>query len=93
METCHAPHPAAHFRHQCPAEWFCSGAGGRTSRPVVAIKRGELPWQETERWRQSLHSEFDRALLESKLSERPDYEIANGLLIKARRAALSEELP
>lgn len=60
---------------------------------LLAIKRGEMPWQETEKWRLSLHTEFDRALSESKLPERPDYERANALLVKARRLALLEELP
>lgn len=60
---------------------------------LLAIRRGELPWEETEAWRLSLHSEFDRAFAETKLPERPDYERANAFLIKARRAALLEELP
>lgn len=60
---------------------------------LLAIKRGEMPWEETERWRLSLHTEFDRALALTRLPERPDYEKANALLVKARRAALSEELP
>ena len=60
---------------------------------LLAIKRGEVSWEETEKWRLSLHTEFDRALSESKLPERPNYEQANALLVKARRAALSEELP
>ena len=60
---------------------------------LLAIKRGEVGWDETEKWRLSLHTDFDRALSESKLPERPDYEQVNALLIKARRAALSEDLP
>ena len=56
---------------------------------LLAIKRGEVAWEETEKWRLSLHTEFDRALSESKLPERPDYEQANALLVKARRAALT----
>jgi len=60
---------------------------------LLAIKRGEMPWEETEKWRLSLHAEFDRALSDSNLPERPDYEQANTLLVKARRKALSEELP
>ncbi len=60
---------------------------------LLGIKRGEVPWEETEHWRLSLHTEFDRALAETSLPERPDYEKANALLVKARRAALSEELP
>jgi predicted nucleotidyltransferase len=60
---------------------------------LLAIKRGEVPWEETEKWRVSLHAEFDQALGETKLPERPDYEKANEFLIKARRAALSDGLP
>lgn len=60
---------------------------------LLAIKRGEMPWEETEKWRLNLHADFDRALVETKLPERPDYERANSLLIKARRMALSKELP
>jgi predicted nucleotidyltransferase len=60
---------------------------------LLAIKRGEVPWEETEKWRLSLHAEFDRAMSATRLPERPDYEQANALLVKARRAALSEELP
>jgi uncharacterized protein len=60
---------------------------------LLAIKRGQTPWEETERWRLALHAKFDRALTETKLPERPDYERANALLVKARRLAVSEELP
>lgn len=60
---------------------------------LLAIKLGQMPWAETERWRLSLHTEFDRALSESILPDRPDYEKANEFLVKARRAALSEGLP
>lgn len=60
---------------------------------LLAIKRGQLPWEETERWRLSLHQEFDQALSETTLPDRPDYERANDFLIKARRLALAEELP
>jgi len=60
---------------------------------LLAIRRGEVPWQETEAWRLSLHQEFDRALETTELPERPDYERANAFLIKARRAALAEQLP
>lgn len=59
---------------------------------LLAIKRGEMPWDETEKWRLSLHSQFDKALEATKLPERPDYERANDFLIKARRAALAEVL-
>ena len=60
---------------------------------LLAVKRGEVPWEETEKWRLALHAEFDRAVAETKLPERPDYEKANAFLIKARRLATAEGLP
>ncbi|EAQ77764.1 nucleotidyltransferase domain-containing protein [Blastopirellula marina] len=60
---------------------------------LLAIKRGEVAWAETEQWRRQLHAEFDAALQTTALPDRPNYEQANGFLIQARRAALSEELP
>ena len=52
---------------------------------LLAVKRGELPWPEVDAWRKELHRDFERALSETKLPERPDYEAANRFLIKARR--------
>ena len=52
---------------------------------LLAVKRGELPWAEVDAWRKELHHDFERALSETKLPERPDYEAANRFLIKARR--------
>jgi hypothetical protein len=60
---------------------------------LLAIKRGEVPWEETEKWRLALHTEFDRALAATKLPDQPDYEKANAFLIRARRLAAAEELP
>ncbi len=60
---------------------------------LLAIKRGEIPWPEIEAWRLSLHREFDQALADTKLPERPDYDRANAFLIRARRLALEETLP
>src|SRR5439155_676426 len=58
---------------------------------LLAIRRGELPWQEVEAWRLSLHQQLDRALASTKLPEHPDYEQANAWLIRARRAAAAPE--
>jgi uncharacterized protein len=55
---------------------------------LLAIKRGEIPWQELEAWRLSLHGEFDRAFEATALPDRPNYQWANDFLIKARRSAL-----
>jgi hypothetical protein len=52
---------------------------------LLAVKRGELPWTDVDAWRKELHGDFEHALVETKLPERPDYEKANGFLIKARR--------
>ncbi len=52
---------------------------------LLAIRRGELAWPEVDAWRLELHKEFDAAFEHTKLPERPDYERANALLIKARR--------
>ena len=52
---------------------------------LLAVKRGELPWAEVDAWRKELHHDFERALTETKLPERPDYAKANDFLINARR--------
>jgi len=60
---------------------------------LLAVRRGEVPWEEVESRRLGLHREFDAAYEATTLPERPDYERANAFLISARRRALSEELP
>jgi len=60
---------------------------------LLAIRRGEVPWDDVESWRLSLHQEFNAAFETTKLPERPNYERANAFLISARRRALSEGLP
>jgi predicted nucleotidyltransferase len=52
---------------------------------LLAVKRGEIAWPEVDAWRKELHRVFERALIETKLPERPDYEAANRFLIQARR--------
>jgi hypothetical protein len=39
---------------------------------LLAVKRGELSWDEVEAWRLELHRDFDRALVATTLPERPD---------------------
>jgi uncharacterized protein len=53
-------------------------------------KDGNLWWAEAgvrmqTRWRKELHRDFDRALANTNLLQRPDYEAANRFLVKARR--------
>lgn len=57
---------------------------------LLSIKRGEVPFDEVEKWRLDLHRQFDEAFGKTRLPERPDYERANALLIKARRAMVDE---
>ncbi len=52
---------------------------------LLAIKAGTVPWSDVNAWRGELHQDFERALAETKLPERPDYERANEFLLKARR--------
>ncbi|HEV3201416.1 MAG TPA: nucleotidyltransferase domain-containing protein [Bryobacteraceae bacterium] len=58
---------------------------------LLAIRRGEVPWQEVEGWRLALHRELDAALGATTLPEHPDYERANEFLVRARRIAASAE--
>jgi hypothetical protein len=52
---------------------------------LLAVKNGGVPWAEVDSWRRDLHADFERALAQTCLPERPDYEAANAFLIKARR--------
>src|SRR5262249_34112445 len=52
---------------------------------LLSVKRGEVDWYEVSEWRKELHRDFEQALAETKLPERPDYERANGFLIRARK--------
>ncbi len=60
---------------------------------LLAIRRGEVLWEDVENWRLNLHQEFNAAFEATKLPQRPDYERANAFLISARRRALLENLP
>lgn len=54
---------------------------------LLAIRRGELPWEEINAWRLELHRQFDAAFAATRLPEQPDYARANAFLIRARRSA------
>jgi predicted nucleotidyltransferase len=55
---------------------------------LLAVKRGELPWDELNSWRIDLHHQFDAAVQTSRLPERPDYARVNAFLIRARTTML-----
>jgi uncharacterized protein len=58
---------------------------------LLAIRRGDVPWEDVERWRLELHRDLDQALQSTDLPEHPDYERANDFLVRARRTAASSE--
>jgi hypothetical protein len=65
-------------------------SGGERER-LILIRDGAMVWEDVDRWRLALHAEFERAFVETKLPERPDYEAANALLIDARAEAARRE--
>jgi uncharacterized protein len=58
---------------------------------LLSIRKGEVEWEEIEKWRLSLHKDLDHALQETTLPPHPDYAAANSFLISARRFAASEK--
>lgn len=54
---------------------------------LLAIRRGEVRWDDVNRWRVSLHREFDEAAATTRLPDLPDYAQANRFLVAARRHA------
>ena len=53
---------------------------------LLTIRDGEMAWEDIDKWRLELHREFDGAYAETKLPERPDYESANDILVRARKS-------
>ncbi len=53
---------------------------------LLAVKRGEVAWEEVDAWRMELHRGFEQALIKTRLPERPDYEVANRFLLRARHS-------
>jgi hypothetical protein len=57
---------------------------------LLAIRHGQVSWEDVNAWRLSLHKAFDAAFAATRLPERPDYEAANAFLIKARRSMVGQ---
>jgi uncharacterized protein len=66
---------------------------GENRNELLAIRQGEMTWEEVNDWRLRLHKDFNAAYEKTTLPERPDYELANAFLLKARRLACNIELP
>jgi len=60
---------------------------------LQSIRAGQMPWTDVEAWRRQLHQQFASAFEKTTLPERPDYEQANRILVRARRLAIEEKLP
>jgi predicted nucleotidyltransferase len=57
---------------------------------LLAIRDGTVKWDEVNRWRLTLHKEFDAAFATTRLPDQPDYERTNAFLVRARRAMVEE---
>jgi hypothetical protein len=57
---------------------------------LLAVRDGQVAWQDIDAWRLELHQELDAAYAETRLPDRPDYEAANRFLLKARRSAVAD---
>jgi predicted nucleotidyltransferase len=53
---------------------------------LLAIRDGLENWDEVNRWRLELNKQFEQAYAATTLPDRPDYEAANALLVRARRS-------
>ncbi|MEK6642634.1 MAG: nucleotidyltransferase domain-containing protein [Planctomycetota bacterium] len=53
---------------------------------LLAIRRGQMAWDEVEQWRLSLHAQFEESFANCSLPERPDYDRVNAFLVRARRS-------
>ncbi len=53
---------------------------------LLAIRRGEVAFDDVNAWRLELHHAFETAYATTMLPPQPDYEKANTFLIKARRS-------
>ncbi len=62
---------------------------GAHREELLAIRRGDMTWQQIDDWRLQLHKDFDAALATTQLPLRPDYEKANEFLVHARRSMVS----
>jgi hypothetical protein len=57
---------------------------------LLAVKRGDLPWDEVEKWRLSLHAELDDALGRTVLPATPDVARVDDWLRSVRRRSIND---
>jgi hypothetical protein len=60
---------------------------GDGREPLLAVKRGEVPWPEVESWMTRLATETDEAYRHSPLPAEPDRRRVEDFLIRVRRTS------
>jgi hypothetical protein len=67
---------------------------GEDRERLLAVKRGEVPWQQVERWMRRLSDEADAAAVRTPLPPEPDRARVQDFLVRVRRAsAVAEPRP
>ena len=56
---------------------------------LLAIRNGDMSWEEANKWRLDLHEKFEYSFSNTILPDRPNYEKANAFLIEARKSMVS----
>ncbi|MBI3946147.1 MAG: nucleotidyltransferase domain-containing protein [Armatimonadetes bacterium] len=62
---------------------------GEHRERLLAVRRGQVAWEEVDAWRLALHREFDAALRATRLPQEPDIGRVDAFLIRARRSMVS----
>lgn len=60
---------------------------GEHRERLLAIRDGEVPWEDVDAWRLELHARMEAALEATSLPDEPDHEAIEALLLSARRQA------
>ncbi len=58
---------------------------------LLAVRRGEMPFEAADAWRISLQQDFENAYAKTTLPERPDYVAANDWLLEVRRSMVQDD--
>ncbi|MFE7857557.1 DNA polymerase beta superfamily protein [Streptomyces sp. NPDC057403] len=66
---------------------------GELREPLLAVKRGEVPWPEVESWMCRLADEAEEAAHRSPLPEEPDRRRVEDFLVRVRRASALQPDP
>ncbi|MWA10166.1 nucleotidyltransferase domain-containing protein [Streptomyces sp. BA2] len=66
---------------------------GDEREPLLAVKRGEVPWREVESWMRRLAEEADTAATRTPLPAEPDRDRVADFLFRVRRASALEPHP